>query len=516
MHQAFVRYMPNVVPCLLCPLCLLCLFFGGERRVLRIVELPFMEPTELYRRLPLPQQGSVVLHSGLDPLPHSGYPLARFCFFAAEPFAQLVYRVGDGFVWLRWDDGSDGTARVHPFEAMRSFWRVMRKRLGRLPDLPTPLPCGLIGYLSYDLRVTLERLPLQAQCDLPLPDLWLGAYASVLTVDLKERKLYAVATGLPEMGRSADKLAAQRLERMVTWVNGEPLHEPSPDFHDDVPLHADMTPDEYRTAILRIKDYIASGDVYQVNFAQRFHAPVLADPPSLFLRLCQVNPAPFAAFLNLGDAFIVSCSPERFLHFDPSTGIAHTRPIKGTRPRGKTLEEDALLAQELCHSEKDRAEHIMIVDLERNDLGRVAEIGSVRVAELYALEAHPTIWHLVSTVEARIPDGKDVADLLFAIFPGGSITGAPKIRAMEIIDELEPIARSIYTGSIGYWSFTGHCDFNIAIRTAIIHNGTAYFHVGGGIVADSDPDAEYDETLVKAQGLMRMLGCGAPQVKVKL
>lgn len=479
--------------------------------MIRIAELPFVLPIELYRRLPLHQKGTVVLHSGFDPLPESKYPLARFCFFSAEPFAQLSYRVGSDFVKLLWKDGSSGTARVHPFEAMRSFWRVMRERLGHLPDLPTPLPCGLIGYLGYDLRVTLERLPFKAKRDLPLPDSWLSAYGAVLTIDLRERKLYAVATGLPEIGLSADRLAAQRLERMLSWVEGEQMHEPASDFSEEAPLYADMTVDEYRAAIGRIKDYIAAGDVYQVNFAQRFHAPVLAEPPALFLRLHYVGPAPFAAFMNLGDAFVISCSPERFLHFDPQIRIAHTRPIKGTRPRGRTPEEDILLSRELADSEKDKAEHIMIVDLERNDLGRVAETGSVHVAELYALEAHPTIWHLVSTIEGRIPEGKDVADLLFAMFPCGSITGAPKIRAMEIIDELEPIARGIYTGSIGYWSFTGHCDFNIAIRTVVIRDGMAYFYAGGGIVADSDPDIEYDETLAKAQGLMRMLGCVLPQ-----
>jgi para-aminobenzoate synthetase component 1 len=171
------------------------------------------------------------------------------------------------------------------------------------------------------------------------------------------------------------------------------------------------------------------------------------------------------------------------------------------------------MAAELLRSEKDKAEHIMIVDLERNDLGRVAEVGTVKVSHLYALEEHPTVWHLVSTVEAKIPADKDVVDLLFAMFPGGSITGAPKIRAMEIIDEVEPVARGIYTGSIGYWSWTGHCDFNIVIRTAILSGGMAYFHAGGGIVADSDPKSEYEETLAKAKGLLKMLGCASTELR---
>ncbi len=476
--------------------------------MVRIVELPFCEPLEAYRRLPLDQYGTVILHSGLDPLPQHPYPLARFCFFAAEPFTVLTTRVGDAFVKVRVNN-SVAFSTAHPFIVMRQLWQEMRERLGHLPDLPTPFPCGLLGYLSYDLRVTLERLPFQAVRDLPMPDLWLGAYTATLTWDFREQKLYAVATGLPETGAAAERLAAQRLEQLMAWLEQPPLWEPAPDSPVEQPFFADMPWSEYRAAVERIKAYIAAGDVYQVNFAQRFQAPILADAPSLFLRLCRVNPAPFMAFLNLGDTFVLCDSPERFLHFDPQMRVAHTRPIKGTRPRGQTPEEDQRMAEELLASEKDKAEHIMIVDLERNDLGRVAEIGSVKVCHLYALEPHPNVWHLVSTVEAKIPQGKDAVDLLFAMFPGGSITGAPKIRAMEIIDEVEPVARGLYTGSIGYWSFTGHSDFNIVIRTAVLQRGKAYFHAGGGIVADSDPEAEYAETIAKAQGLLQMLGCSA-------
>lgn len=479
--------------------------------MVRFVELPFLNPQDAYKRLPLDSFGTIVLHSGHDPLPDHPYPLSRYCFFVAQPFAQISFTVGEPFVRVSWQDGREQKVYDHPFSVMRDFWRDARVKLGNLPNLPTPLPCGLVGYLSYDLRVVLERLPFRARRDIRMPDLWLGAYAFSLTWDLQERKLYATATGLPESGKEAERLAGRRLEQLVAWLESEPSHEPLSVITDQVPLFTDITKDEYFAAVERIKAYIAAGDVYQVNFAHRFKAPFNADAPSLFLRLCQVNPAPFAAFLNLGDVFVLCSSPERFLHFDPETRIAHTRPIKGTRPRGRTESEDKTLAMELLASEKDRAEHIMIVDLERNDLGRVAEIGSVKVSRLYALEKHPTVWHLVSTVEAKIPDQKDVADLMFAMFPGGSITGAPKIRAMEIIDEVEPVARGIYTGSIGYWSFSGHCDFNIVIRTAVLTNGVVHFHVGGGIVADSDPEAEYEETLAKAKGLLRMLGSDTPE-----
>ena len=218
-----------------------------------------------------------------------------------------------------------------------------------------------------------------------------------------------------------------------------------------------------------------------------------------------MNPAPFAAYLNLPEVRVMSASPERFLHFDQHTRRVQTRPIKGTRPRGKTAGEDRRLARELLESEKDRAENVMIVDLERNDLGRVAEIGSVRVTELAVLEPLPTVFHLTSTVEATLREDRDLVDLLLATFPGGSITGAPKIRAMEIIDELEPTARSVYTGAIGYIGFDGSMDLNIAIRTILVKDGRAYFQAGGGIVADSDPELEYQETLHKASALVEAL-----------
>ncbi|MCS7254214.1 MAG: aminodeoxychorismate synthase component I [Armatimonadota bacterium] len=482
-----------------------------NKSMVRLMELPFVEPLEAYRRLPIDRFGSAILHSGLDPLPEHHYPLARFCFFAFEPFAQLSCNVDEG-VFLIFGDRKR-TLRSQPFIALRELWETLRAGLNQLPDLPTPFSCGLIGYLGYDLRVTLERLPLNAHRDIPMPDMWFGAYGATLTWDLYERKLYAITTGLPETGKCADRVAALRLEQLIRWLENEPKHKPADDgATKQVPLVADMAQSEYHSAIERIKAYIAAGDVYQVNFAHRFRAPVHSNAPSLFLRLCNVHPAPFMALINLGNLHIICDSPERFLQFDSKTRVAHTRPIKGTRKRGTTPLEDERMAKELIESEKDRAEHIMIVDLERNDLGRVAEIGSVRVSHLYALEPHPTIWHLVSTVEARIPQGKDAVDLLLSMFPGGSITGAPKIRAMEIIDEVEPVARGIYTGSIGYWSLNGNCDFNIVIRTAVIWNGWAYFHVGGGIVADSNPDSEYEETLAKAQGLLRMLGCQVKSV----
>jgi para-aminobenzoate synthetase component 1 len=259
----------------------------------------------------------------------------------------------------------------------------------------------------------------------------------------------------------------------------------------------------YLEAVRRVKEYILAGDIYQANLSQRFQAPLREHPWMLYRRLRRLNAAPFSAYFNLVQAQVCSSSPERFLRGD---GVrVETRPIKGTRPRSPDPGEDRRLAEELAASPKDRAELSMIVDLERNDLGRVCSYGSVRVEEHAVIEHYATVHHLVSTVTGELHEGKDVVDLLRASFPGGSITGAPKIRAMEIIDELEPHARSVYTGSIGYLGYDGGFDLNVAIRTVIVKGNTAYFQVGGGIVADSVPEDEYQETLDKGKAIFQAL-----------
>jgi para-aminobenzoate synthetase component 1 len=278
-----------------------------------------------------------------------------------------------------------------------------------------------------------------------------------------------------------------------------------------ITLKSNFTPEEYMKAVNRVREYIAAGDVFQVNLSQRFEADLKIPPYELYKRLRTVNPAPFASYLNFSGVAIVSASPERFLKVQ--SDLVETRPIKGTRPRGRDSVEDKCLAQELTHSTKDRAENMMIVDLERNDLGRVCRYGTVKVTELAILETFPTVFHLTSTVVGRLRRGKSNIDLLKATFPGGSITGAPKVRAMEIIDELEPTKRSVYTGSIGYLGFNEDMDINIVIRTFLIKEGKAYFQVGGGIIYDSDPEAEYMETLDKARALIRALQL-APEVVV--
>jgi para-aminobenzoate synthetase component 1 len=322
--------------------------------------------------------------------------------------------------------------------------------------------CYAIGYFGYDLKRFIEDVPSRAENDLKLPDCWFGFYDNVEFVGA-----HCVC----------------------------PSTVPAAGAHS-APLQSNFTRDSYCAAVRRAKDYIAAGDIYQVNLSQRFQCDVQAAPEDVYLALCAANPAPYAAYLDIGGAQILSSSPECFLHIRDRQVL--TRPIKGTRPRSAD-------PAELLHSPKDNAELVMITDLERNDLGRVCEFGSVHVPELVTVESYATVHHLVSTVAGRLRPEVSHVDCVRACFPGGSITGAPKIRAMEIIDELEPHARGVYCGAIGFFAPDGVSQFNIAIRTVVRQGARLTFHAGGGIVADSDPDSEYDETLAKAQGIINAI-----------
>jgi para-aminobenzoate synthetase component 1 len=284
-------------------------------------------------------------------------------------------------------------------------------------------------------------------------------------------------------------------------VEGEGT-DPSPSLLSEV--RCSFTREAYLDAVRTVKDHIRAGDIYQANLSQRFDVPTGLHPVDLYDRLRAASPAPFACHIDCGGFSVIGASPERFLRVRGRH--VETRPIKGTRRRGRTPGEDGILGRELISSEKDGAELAMIVDVERNDLGRVAQYGSVRVVRRKALRTHPTVLHLEATVEGRLRDGMGPVDCIRAAFPGGSITGAPKIRAMEILEGIEPTRRGVYTGAVGYFGFDGRCDLNIAIRTLVLKQGVAIFQAGGGIVADSDPLAEYEESLDKARALMRALG----------
>jgi para-aminobenzoate synthetase component 1 len=429
--------------------------------------------------------------------------LGRYSFLTAEPFEFLAAPA----------DGSDALSLIQ--SRLRAFPAAPR------PGLP-PFQGGAAGLLSYDLARGLEKVPLPQFDEFRLPAMAVGLYDVVLAIDHVQHRAWIISQGFPEteparrMARARDRLnhfmellqsapAADRDRSAGRERSRLSIDELAPSFQVPGPrgLLSNFTASDYQAAVQRAVDYIHAGDVFQVNLSQRLLHAVTCDPLSLYLRLRECNPAPFAAWFDLGDAQIISASPERFLSV--RGGRAEARPIKGTRRRVAHAEADLFAGDDLQQSEKDRAENVMIVDLLRNDLSRVCTPDSVRVTQLCGLEVYQFVQHLVSAVEGTLTAGKTAVDLVRAAFPGGSITGAPKIRAMEIIAELEPTARGPYCGSIGYFGFDGSADLSILIRTITAARGWWQFPVGGGIVAQSSPPREYEETWHKAEGLLRAI-----------
>jgi para-aminobenzoate synthetase component 1 len=454
-----------------------------------------------------------------------GTRLGRHSFLVADPVAV----VRSTSVTTELIDLLGGTTRRVPDDALGAVRSLLAPhRAAPVPGLP-PFQGGAAGYVAYEWGRVLERIPASRHDDLSLPDVVLGVYDWVLAWDHDAGRAWLISTGLPEREpgararRAAERLALvqERLARAPAADGARAQDAPvgaarAPShpvaggaWGDALALRSSFTHEGYVSAVARVREYILAGDIFQANLSQRFEAPLREPPWALYRRLRARNAAPFAAFVDFPEALILSASPERFLRVDPEGGV-ETRPIKGTRPRGTGPEHDAHLGRALSESAKDRAENLMIVDLMRNDLSRVCAPGTVRVPELFRLEGYATVHHLVSTVVGRLERGADALTLLRAAFPGGSITGAPKVRAMEIISELEPSARGVYCGSVGYWSLTGALDTSIAIRTAVVRDGTIYFSAGGGIVADSDPEQEYRETLDKARGIIDVLAATPP------
>ena len=427
-----------------------------------------------------------------------GARLGRYSYVMADPVA-LVRTRGDNAALVK---------------VRQLVWPHRTESIDGLP----PFQGGAAGYLAYDWGLTLERLPAPRFDDLGLDDAVIGLYDWVLAWDHVVGKAWLISTGIPaapdRRGARAVERAAAVKECLVRGCRpsglppaGGPLRTdmaPSYPVDGEAGLRSSFTRPDYLAAVARVREYIFAGDIFQANLSQRFEAPLTQSPWGFYRTLRRVNPAPFGAFFDVPGAPVLSTSPERFLRVS-AAGHVETRPIKGTRARGMGPEHDAALGQALTESAKDRAENLMIVDLMRNDLSRVCAPGSVRASELFALERYATVHHLVSTVVGDLAPGFDGFDLLRAAFPGGSITGAPKLRAMEIIAELEPSKRGVYCGSLGYWSTTGEMDTSIAIRTAVVRDGRIYFSAGGGIVADSDPEQEYQETLDKVRAIVDAL-----------
>ncbi|NOY54592.1 MAG: aminodeoxychorismate synthase component I [Actinobacteria bacterium] len=417
----------------------------------------------------------------------------RYSFLGLDPYLVLTAKGTAGRIAHR--GGSVEEIDGDPFAVLGALLADRTIRPTELPTGAPPFLGGAIGFLGYELNRRLEELPSTVLDDLGLPDLAFCFFDTVVAQDHATGVTNLIVT-LP---RSVDpapviETALSRLGSVRSSRVGERA--------TDRDFTASFTRAGYIDAVRRVKEYIYAGDIYQANLSQRFRAPVDA-PWQLYRRLRSLNPAPFGAFLDFADFQVASSSPERFLRVDGRH--VETRPIKGTRRRSQDPAVDERLREELGASPKDHAELSMIVDVERNDLGRVCEYGSVQVVEHAVLESYATVHHLVSTVRGRLRPGLDVIDLLRASFPSGSVTGAPKIRAMEIIDELEPTARSVYTGAVGYLGFNGTHELNVAIRTMIIRDGWGYAQVGGGIVADSDPQAEYQETLDKGEAMFEAL-----------
>jgi len=426
---------------------------------------------------------------------------SRYSFMGSEPFLVLKSK---GEQIEIYEGGRSQRFRGDPFDVLKRL--ISRYRL--VSSGYSPFLGGAVGYFGYDLCHFVEKLPRKSVDDLELPDCYLGFYDLVLSFDHLTGRLLISSSGFPEKEPAKRRRRAElRLAEALDILKKASREDFSVREECNIPdISSNFSRSAYLSAVERASEYIRAGDIFQVNLSQRFSCSQMASPFTIYEHLHRINPAPFASFLNFPEVTIVSASPERFLRI--SGKKVQTRPIKGTRPRGRDNLEDRRLARELLDSKKDRAELIMIVDLERNDLGRVCEYGSVRVPKLITLETHPTVFHLVSTVEGVLKEDKGHIDCLKACFPGGSITGAPKIRAMEIIDELEPNQRGVYTGSMGYIGFNGETDLNIVIRTMVIADGKIYFHAGGGIVADSDPEIEYEETLHKARALIETLTMG--------
>lgn len=444
-----------------------------------VISLPWrINAAEHYFSRLSAQPWAMLLHSG-----HAEHAHNRFDILTADPRVTLTTR-GDTTTLVR--EGVSVNAAEDP------LWLLQREldalALSPAANAALPFQGGALGLFGYDLGRRFETLPEAAIQDIALPDMAVGLYDWALIVDHHTQRI--------------SLLSHDNVEKRLAWLDAQSAQPHAP-FALTSHWQANMTRAQYGEKFRAVQAWLHSGDCYQVNLAQRFQATCEGDAWQAFVQLNQANRAPFSAFLRLEQGAVLSLSPERFIKLHQ--GVIETRPIKGTLPRLSDPTEDAQQAQKLAQSPKDRAENLMIVDLMRNDLGRVAVPGSVRVPELFVVEPFPAVHHLVSTVTARLPATLQASDVLRAAFPGGSITGAPKVRAMQIIDELEPHRRNAWCGSIGYLSLCGTMDTSITIRTLTVCDGQIYCSAGGGIVADSDEQAEYQETFDKVNRILQQL-----------
>ncbi|MFN7971964.1 MAG: anthranilate synthase component I family protein [Acidobacteriota bacterium] len=465
--------------------------FGGQNKEL--------DPLELFTKLGEGKSHAFLLESCYRPS-----PISRYSIIGSDPF--LIFRsVGTDIELIR-EDRRD-RIKGDPMEVLKKILKTYR--LNYLPSYP-PFLTGGVGYFSYDLVHQFEKLPKTTTDDMKCADIYLMFVDHAVVIDHVDRFVYIVTlVGLDEdpvknLNHQRLKIT-EMLEVVESCIRRKKPEEkrPAPKPSGKLSVRSNLSRDQYKQMVRRAKLYIKKGDVYQANLSQRFVAGYSQSGPHLYAALRKVNPSPFAGYMRMDGVEIVSSSPERLLKVEDNRIV--TRPIAGTRPRGATQDKDKELSAELLLSPKERAEHLMLVDLERNDLGRVSRIGTVKVDQLMTVEDYSHVKHIVSNISGELDDRYEPLDALKAVFPGGTITGVPKIRCMELIDKLERYRRGPYTGSMGYLSFSGCIDLNIVIRSFVLQSGRAYFQAGGGIVADSDPDAEYEESLKKAQALKEAL-----------
>ncbi|HKV38580.1 MAG TPA: anthranilate synthase component I [Blastocatellia bacterium] len=427
-----------------------------------------------------------------------GEKVARYSFLGYDPYLTVRSRAGK--VVIESEKGKE--------ETQEPMLAVLRRLTGpylpvKVPDTP-PFTGGGVGYLSYDAVRWFEKIPDKNSDDMGLDDALMMFFSRLLAFDHVKHQIHLIANvftnGKTEGLETEYKKAVDDIETMEACL-GDPIERlPRRKANSDVPLRANLSKAQFEASVAKAKEYIAAGDIFQVVLSQRFDVNLTAHPFEVYRALRVVNPSPYMFFIKAGGAAIVGASPEMLVR---ATGRRlEYRPIAGTRPRGSTETEDLLLGEEMRADEKETAEHVMLVDLGRNDLGRVADYGSVEVTDLMIIERYSHVMHLVSGLKARLRPGFDRFDALAACFPAGTVTGAPKVRAMEIIDELEPTRRGVYAGAILYMDFSGNLDSCIAIRTMVAKEGRAYVQAGAGIVADSVPEAEYIETVNKARAML--------------
>lgn len=465
-------------------------------------EIPYTSPASMYVKFS--GTGSFLLESVKGPP-----KIARYSFIGFHPY--LIFKVKNNMVELK-SDGRRSVSSRKPLKRLKELISIYRQR--PIEGLP-PFQGGAAGLFSYDFVRYIEDIPETSIDDLHLPDAHFFLIDRLIAFDHLKKKAWAIiCPGVRDTGFGYKDLseidwtekfheAEHELKEILRLVGCKPL-EVAFRAPPAIEVVHGMQKNDYIAMVKRAKDYIAAGDIFQANLSLRVSSFIGDTHPfCLYTILRDINPSPFAFFMDLGDYSIASSSPERLLLV--KDGIVETRPIAGTRPRGRDSAEDEMMRSELLLNEKERAEHIMLIDLERNDLGKVSDYSTVEVDELMITEDYSHVIHIVSNIRGRLASGMTMFDSIRAVFPGGTITGVPKVRCMEIIDEIEPVRRGPYTGSAGYMGFSGNADFNIIIRTFVIKDKIAYVQAGAGIVADSDPEREYHETLKKAEALIKTL-----------